>query len=241
MGQSKEFKTTFKVHPQLTEELGSYKYARSFEPLNEIINNSLDSKPRIIDINVREDELVVTDDGIGMDRGVIIDKYLFISKPNLDETKRGMFGIGKFGCQALSETTEVITRPANSDKYYQFTIHWRDVLKHECIDDYEITITENPKTDKANGTTVRLKDLKREIDPGELREYLEKKHYPLLLNPKNRTAIIVNGKRCEVKEPEEAEVYVINSEEPFELNGKSLPSFFDFGAVTGKAFFIKKR
>jgi hypothetical protein len=232
----------FKVHSQLADELGTYKYAKHFEALNEIVTNALDQRPSMVIISISEKEITIIDDGNGMDKETITEKYLYISKPNLDEGKRGMFGIGKFGCQAFSNITSITTFPKTHGNGYRFNINWEDVRKCERIDQYGIIIEEVKNPENKKGTTVKLSELTNLLDPKRLKEYLEDKHYGLLINPDTRVRIYVNGDPCIVKEPDQSKVFEVNSKERFELDDKYAPAFPEakFGSISGKIYLLEK-
>jgi histidine kinase/DNA gyrase B/HSP90-like ATPase len=95
--------------------IGEKLYARSLELVRELVNNAYDADATEVSVQVGDDEAVVQDDGLGMDRGGLLryfqvgvpDKRENPISPKLKRHRIGQFGIGKFATLAACRRLEV--------------------------------------------------------------------------------------------------------------------------------------
>lgn len=157
--------------------IGEKLYARSLELVRELVNNAYDADATEVSVQVGDDEVLVQDDGLGMDRGGLLryfqvgvpDKRENPISPRLRRHRIGQFGIGKFATLAACRRFEVYTRRG------QFSA--RVVFDREDWErgqgDWHLPMEIDPQPGrKRDGTTVRLTKLTKLLDPNAIREYL---------------------------------------------------------------------
>jgi hypothetical protein len=157
--------------------IGEKLYARALELVRELVNNAYDADAAEVHVQVAEDEIVVQDDGTGMDRQGLLayfqvgvpDKRENPISPRLGRARIGQFGIGKFATLAACRRFEVYTRRGGFSARVEFD---RDEWQR-AEGDWLLPMEIDPEPGrKRDGTTVRLTNLTKKLDPTEVREYL---------------------------------------------------------------------
>ncbi len=205
--------------------LGEKLYARSLELVRELVNNAYDADATEVSVQVADDEVVVLDDGLGMDRDGLLryfqvgvpDKRENPISPRLGRHRIGQFGIGKFATLAASRRFEVYTR---RDLFSARVVFDRDEWERG-EGEWQLPMEIDPQPGrKRDGTTVRMTKLTKRLDPTAVREYLVET-VPLKAP---RFAVYVNGLKLV----------------PRSLAGRRLP-FLEgtpFGVVQGEAVIL---
>jgi transcription elongation factor Elf1 len=223
----------FSYDDNIQISLGERKYSTCMEALNESIRNSIDNKASKINISIYEEKITIEDDGTGMDENTFNNDYFRVGKLNIDPSKGGLFGIGALGHRALSHKTELISHVQDSNRGIQVFVDWD---KKKIVDTKWI---QSPR--EQHGTTIVLTNLKYLLgDPLELRKYLERKYFPIFMNPKSELSITVNGEKCRIKEPDYENKYEFDSTKDFVIGNKKVPAVPDakFGRVHGTFYIV---
>ncbi len=157
--------------------IGEKLYARSLELVRELVNNAYDADATEVSVQVDRDEVVVQDDGLGMDRDGLFryfqvgvpDKRENPISPRLKRHRIGQFGIGKFATLAACRRFEVYTRRGPFSARVVF-----DREEWERGEgDWHLPMEIDPQPGrKRDGTTVRLTKLTKVLDPNAVGEYL---------------------------------------------------------------------
>lgn len=135
----------FKISSALKDVIGRDLITNDFVAIFELVKNSADAYADRVDIEFRQDTIIVCDDGKGMSQNDIINKWLFVaysakrtgeedeSLPrNYRDTisKRrgyaGNKGIGRFSCDRLGRTLNLYSRPVDGDKIEHLSVNWSD-------------------------------------------------------------------------------------------------------------------
>jgi len=157
--------------------IGEKLYARSLELVRELVNNAYDADATEVAVQVGEDEILVQDDGLGMDREGLLryfqvgvpDKRENPISPRLKRHRIGQFGIGKFATLAACRRFEVYTRRGDFTAKVVFD---RDEWERD-EGEWRLPMEIDPQPGrKRDGTTVRLTALTKRLDPNAIREYL---------------------------------------------------------------------
>lgn len=157
--------------------IGEKLYARSLELVRELVNNAYDADATEVSVQVGEDEIIVQDDGLGMDREGLLryfqvgvpDKRENPISPRLKRHRIGQFGIGKFATLAACRRFEVYTRRGDFSAKVVFD---RDEWERD-EGEWRLPMEIDPQPGrKRDGTTVRLTALTKRLDPNAIREYL---------------------------------------------------------------------
>ncbi|MFA7329807.1 MAG: TIGR02391 family protein [Candidatus Delongbacteria bacterium] len=160
--------------PRTIKHLGVRMYSTLPPAIAEIIANSYDADATNVTVKLREEdgnpvEIVVSDDGDGLTRDEINEKFLVIGRnrrdaegddPSLKYGRKriGKKGLGKLALFGLAKTIKIIT---NKDgKRNSFVLDWDDLNSATGV--YKpVAIEVDRPTDSQDGTVVSLTGLKR--------------------------------------------------------------------------------
>ena len=153
--------------------IGERLYEQSIELIRELVNNAYDADATRVDVNVTEKEIVVADNGEGMDMEGL-NQYFNVGSgeklvnplsPRFGRNRIGQFGIGKFASLAAASRFEVITQKGDFAAQVVFDReHWV-----EGGDSWQIPLTILDRDGKrGDGTTVRLVELRRAFKPEDV-------------------------------------------------------------------------
>ncbi len=140
-----EFK--FRISSQLKNILGRNLITDDFVAVFELVKNSFDAHAKKVKIIFEKDKIIIWDDGKGMNRRDIIDKWLFIAysakhegtediefiedknksfrdRINPNRSYAGEKGIGRLGCDRLGSKLSMTTRKINDSIYWNLNFDW---------------------------------------------------------------------------------------------------------------------
>ena len=164
------------IEPAVINGLGINLHGRLQPVMSEIVANSWDADAGTVEIRLpeggigTESKIVVKDDGTGMSRDDIVDKYLRIGRERrveegTDTTGRGRRVMGRKGIGNLSVfgvARTVTVETAKGGRRTEFRTNVGDIL--DCARKrspyYPQVIADDERTPDADGTTVTLTDLK---------------------------------------------------------------------------------
>jgi hypothetical protein len=153
--------------------LGERLYEQSIELIRELVNNAYDADATRVEVTVSGKEIVVSDNGEGMDlRGLgqyfnvgSDEKLVHPISTRFKRDRIGQFGIGKFASLAAASRFEITTQKEDFAARVVFDrTRWLGQG-----DSWVIPLTRiEPDPERGNGTTVRLVDLKRKFKPEDV-------------------------------------------------------------------------
>ncbi len=155
--------------------IGERLYEQSIELIRELVNNAYDADATRVDVTISENEIVVSDNGEGMDLEGLKqyfnigsdEKLLHPVSPRFGRDRIGQFGIGKFASLAAASRFEIVTQKGGFAARVVFD-------KERWIregNSWKIPLTLlNPDPKRGDGTTVRLVELKRSFKPEDVTE-----------------------------------------------------------------------
>lgn len=170
-------KFTMEFEPTTIEHLGLKLYTSLPPVIGELVSNAWDADAQEVTISIPEgpiaegSEVVVADNGEGMDPGELQDKYLFIGR-NRREADRtevtgkgrpltGRKGLGKLSAFGIADELEIRTVrnrfAATIRLNYQAMRSWPRGRPYEPT----IVTERSGTTNESNGTTVTIKSLRR--------------------------------------------------------------------------------
>lgn len=180
--------------------IGERLYTENVELLRELVNNSYDADATEVRITIKNDEVIIEDNGTGMDENGL-KQYFNIGSPFKKENPKsekfgrqriGEFGIGKFSVLSNCDYFEVITK--KGDFYAKVIFDKREWEKNK--EKWELPlIREENKQEMADGTKVILKGLKKEFDI----EMVERRLIETLPLKVENFSVFLNGKRLVAK------------------------------------------
>lgn len=131
-------KLHFKTSSGIKNILGRDLITDRFVAIFELVKNSYDANATRVDVifsnNDSENKIIIKDNGIGMDRNDLINKWLFIAyseKKEGHENKSdrafvGSKGIGRLSCDSLGEYLVIRTKKKNSLEIHELRVNWND-------------------------------------------------------------------------------------------------------------------
>ncbi len=163
----------FTIDAGLIQRLGYELVGRAETAVSELIKNAYDADATIVEVdfisaNKIGGTLVISDNGVGMSEGQLINGFMRISStdklhnPNsirFNRTKAGRKGIGRFATQRLGETLTIITQTKEAEKAIRIIIDWN----RYSIDNELSSITfpiEFVDKKKEEGTTLTINFLR---------------------------------------------------------------------------------
>src|SRR3989338_3890175 len=194
--------------------IGEKLYSESIELIRELVNNAYDADATSVRVTIAEDEIIVQDNGSGMDEQGLrqyfnigsTEKRQHNRSPKFNRIRIGEFGIGKFATLAACGRFEVTSRKDNfaatvtfdKEEWEQSNNHWHLPMRLEA-----------PEILKTNGTTVKLNKLykKFKLDDVERRILegvpIKAEHFEVYLNNKKISARFLAGQGIPVFEGSE--------------------------------------
>lgn len=153
--------------------IGKRLYAESLELIRELVNNAYDADASEVRITIREDEIEVADNGLGMDLEGLKQYFNIGSQeklhhdlsPRFRRQRIGQFGIGKFASLSASDRFEVITR--KGDFGARVVFDRKDWEKGDGEWELPLEILK-PVTGQGDGTHVILRQVTRRLDPSRV-------------------------------------------------------------------------
>jgi len=191
--------------------IGEKLYTESIELIRELVNNAYDADATEVWVKISDDEIVVEDNGSGMDEQGLR-QYFNIGSPEKKKHDRspkfnririGEFGIGKFASLSACGHFEVTTRKDN----FAATVIFDKEEWEKTEDRWHLPMRiESPEILKSNGTRVTLSKLFKKFSLADVeRRILEgvpikAEHFNVYLNGKKIVARFIAGQRIPVFE-----------------------------------------
>ena len=222
----------------ITDILGRRKYTNYTQALNEAIANSLDAKSKEIKIKVNKEFIEIEDNGIGMNEEVLENRYFTLGEKNPDPEARALFGIGVCANAALGDLLIVESRAANEKKGVKAVIDFIEV-ENTDIGQYKPKKWEYIDfTGKKYSTKIRIERLRwKNITEEEVKDYLIKKHWPIIIDPEYNIKILVNEGIIKAEEPKGVQKFAFDSLEEFRIGEKHVPTQPDLDCSQVKGVF----
>ena len=176
----------FDLSPKVIGLLGEQLIHDKKIALSELIKNGYDADASKVEVKITEDEIIITDDGHGMDIGIVKNFWLIpgiSSKKGPDNERKqtpkykrfpiGEKGVGRLGCQKLGDEIEITSKSKDS-KEVHFKIDWRKINKASKIEDLPpVEVEENEKSKlfkKKTGTQIIIRQLSGQWDDTDKEE-----------------------------------------------------------------------
>ncbi len=164
-----EFK--FRISSYLKNILGKELITDEFVAVFELVKNSFDAHATLVKVIFENDRITIWDDGKGMNRKDIINKWLFVAysaksagvedeefEENRNNTYRdkinphrnyaGAKGIGRFSADSLGSKLSLKTRKINDSTYWDLNFNWDQYDKSSTkeFDDIDVVYKEGMTT-----------------------------------------------------------------------------------------------
>ncbi|WP_292227544.1 ATP-binding protein [Mesorhizobium sp.] len=195
----------FRISTGLKDLIGRDLITDDFVAVFELVKNSFDAHARQVRITFEKDAITIADNGKGMRRPDILNKWLFVAysakrdgtedqdyRDQIGERTRayaGAKGVGRFSCDRLGARLELFSR-ARGGKVQNLDVDWRlyEQDPHEEFGNVEVDFDEAAdfptnvlRPNGATGTALRITELRSEWDRGKLQKL--KRELTKLIDP----------------------------------------------------------
>lgn len=187
-------KFTMSLSLNILNHLGINLYSNIPAVLSEIVANSWDADADVVKIQITKDSITIEDNGCGMDKNDINDKFLYVghrkresttSSPLYKRKYMGRKGIGKLSMFSIAQEIDVISRKQLPDGNYEInglsmdSQKIEEVIKGEkdsnkpkCYYPDVLNVTDSEISE--TGTKIILKKLKKTTS-SLTKEYIKKR------------------------------------------------------------------
>lgn len=129
----------FKVSSYLKTILGKDLITDDYVAIFELVKNSFDAKAKKVSICFEDDRIIIIDDGKGMTREDILNKWIFVAysakregvedgqadyREKLNSRYAGSKGVGRFSCDRLGQHLKLQTRDKNASRLQSLNVDW---------------------------------------------------------------------------------------------------------------------
>ncbi|MBC1285908.1 GHKL domain-containing protein [Listeria booriae] len=193
-------KLHFKVSAGLKNIIGRELINDKFIAIFELVKNSYDAGAKEVVVEFKDiygdsPSIVISDNGKGMSKESIINKWLFVAysekksgsyRDNLKKRRNyaGAKGVGRFSCDRLGENIHLFSKSIEDENINMVTVDWNDFEKNDFQKfdsiDVEYRSLRNMKI-KESGTIIEIYNLREKWDRQELLSL--KKSLTQLVNP----------------------------------------------------------
>ena len=189
--------------------IGERLYEQSIELIRELVNNAYDADATRVDVTISKNEIIIADDGEGMDEIGLTQYFNVGSEAKLmnplssrfARNRIGQFGIGKFASLAAASRFEITTQKGefaamvifDQERWIDENDSWKIPLEHLDRD-----------SERGDGTTVRLVDLKKTFKPEDVTQRIAEgvpiraDNFSVYVNGYRVTSRILTGNRVPV-------------------------------------------
>ncbi len=204
--------------------IGERLYTENIELLRELVNNSYDADATEVKISINDNEVIIEDNGVGMDMDGL-KQYFNIGSPYKKENPKspkfgrfriGEFGIGKFSVLSNCDHFEVFTKKGDFAGKVIFNKNEWEKEKEQ----WHLPFFKEVPDDKPDGTKIILKGIKNKFNI----EAVEKRLIETLPLKMPDFSVYINGKKLT----------------PRILTGRKIPFLegTDFGIVHGEILIV---
>lgn len=184
---------TFRISTGLKDLIGQDLITDDFVAVFELVKNCFDAHARRVHLQFEKNRIVIADDGKGMSRADIIDKWLFVAysakrdgtedndyRDRVRERGRpfaGAKGVGRFSCDRLGAVLRMASR-AKGHPVQFLDVDWKDYEDRPKVEfsEIEVKLTRGSdfpepslKPGGDTGTVLEIRELRSEWDREKLK------------------------------------------------------------------------
>lgn len=179
-------KLHFKTSSGIKNILGKDLITDRFIAIFELVKNSYDANASRVDVifncNDNNAEIKVIDDGTGMSKDDLINKWLFLAfsekKEGAENTKSRTFvgskGVGRLSCDSLGDGLIIRTKKKYEENIHHLCVDWKNFEKSldQKFEDIEISYKEEPALDNVERgfTELYISGLRHNWDEEDIRK-----------------------------------------------------------------------
>ena len=240
-------KLHFKVSAGLKNIIGKELINDKFIAIFELVKNSYDAGAKNVTIKFEniysnDSTIYIIDDGKGMSKQEIIDKWLFVAySEKKNSTYRdnirfrrnyaGAKGVGRFSCDRLGETVELLSKTDKDIKVNSVKINWSEFEDADTEEFQNIEVVyDEVQSDLIveQGTIIKIYGLREKWNREELLQL--KKSLTQLVNPEANENYDMFNINLDVAEEMENDIKLRKRDNVFDkdiVNGKVINHVFD--------------
>ena len=174
----------FDFSPKLIKFLGEELIHDKKIAIMELVKNAYDADADTVWITIRDDEIIIEDNGHGMTEDTIRNSWLRVGNsakstnikrsPKYNRLPIGEKGIGRLGVHRLGNRIQIVSKAENSEEVY-FEIDWERFEETSTLNDLEpvaVVSREYPEyfiNNKISGTRLIIKALKNRIEAKDIK------------------------------------------------------------------------
>lgn len=181
-------KLEFKVSSALKNIIGRQLITDKYVAIFELVKNSYDAAAEQIEIIYDGNSIVISDDGCGMNKYDILNKWLFVAYSDKENAQGidgrkyvGAKGVGRFACDRLGVKTEIITKVNAENIEHHLLIDWR-LFEESRLNEFSSIPVDyySKKTDKSTSyTKIVISGIRDEWTQKDINE-IEQLFYKLM-------------------------------------------------------------
>lgn len=235
MAETLHFRVSSGLKNIIGRELINDKYIAIFE----LVKNSYDAgasfaKIRFDDLGTPDAKITIRDDGKGMNKEDIINKWLFVAysekrnptyRDNIKRAVAGAKGVGRFSCDRLGERVRLTSKVANEKMLHSVVISWSDFEKNSLEEFTSINVRYEckEKDSSDSGTAIAISSLREMWTRADLLTL--KKALSQLVNPSATSKY--DPFKIVLDVPSELEEDAKNADERDKVNGPIINNIFE--------------
>lgn len=235
MAETLHFRVSSGLKNIIGRELINDKYIAIFE----LVKNSYDAgasfaKIRFDDLGTPDAKITIRDDGKGMNKEDIINKWLFVAysekrnptyRDNIRRAVAGAKGVGRFSCDRLGECVRLTSKVANEKLLHSVVISWSDFEKDSLEEFTSINVRYEckEKDSSDSGTAIAISSLREMWTRADLLTL--KKALSQLVNPSATSKY--DPFKIVLDVPSELDEDAKNADERDKVNGPIINNIFE--------------
>jgi signal transduction histidine kinase len=171
----------FQVDAALLRELGERLVGRPHIALAEMIKNAYDADATVVELDIGDEEIVVSDDGHGMTGQELRERWMRIGSPHKEREVRsrrferpltGAKGIGRLAAQFLGSDLQLWTQADTTHPRQLYArVDWHEARKKKLVTEAKALVGRIPRAERigfpdgaTHGTSIHVGDLRERLE-----------------------------------------------------------------------------
>lgn len=239
----------FRISSALKDVIGKDLITDDFVAIFELVKNSFDAFAEKVTIHFYLDEnqekkIFIVDNGKGMSKQDIIDKWLFVAfsakkeqtEDKIDKKYSGFKGIGRFSCDRLGQTLKLYTTIQSNSTIHCINVNWDDFEKDAHNEFINIDVDYQTISNLSVPEEIILKNTGVVLEIGSLRDEESwtrekliklKRSLQKLIDPVGEEKKIIIHCKNQLQEDEiQKNISIKKDQEPISVNGEIKNTIF---------------
>lgn len=170
---------SFRISSGLKNIIGQELITNQYIAIFELVKNSYDASAKEVNILFRENKIIISDNGTGMSKEDIINKWLFVAYSDKGNNKAedgrqyvGAKGVGRFACDRLGKRVTIITKKQDEINEHILEVDWSKFEENRETEFQTIhpTYYENPTSNVNSYTSIEISELNNNWSADDIEE-----------------------------------------------------------------------